>query len=108
MQMVDRIAEILKTEYSTRFDKIRKDMVVTSFYKYGPIRENYGSGRIDAIATAENCIEAFKKDGNTEHLADAANYLMFQFMYPLPGQEYRPTDSGHSVKPVGTPINEER
>ncbi len=58
MQMIDRIAEILKTEYSTRFDKIRKDMVVTSFYKYGPIRENYGSG--------------------------------------------------HSVKPVGTPVNEER
>ena len=56
----------------------------------------------------ELCLDAFKKDGNTEHLVDAANYLMFRFMYPLPGEEFRATGSSESVGTVGTPINMER
>jgi len=99
--------DILLQDYATDFDAIRKKMVIVSHYKYGAARDNFASGRVDAIKTAELCIEAFKKDGNTEHLADAANYLMFRYKYPLPGEEYRPTDSGESVGTVGTPINME-
>ena len=98
----------IEREYSTRFDKERKNRVEVSFYKYGPARDNFGSGRVDAIATAERCIEAFKKDHNTEHLVDAANYLMFRYMYPLPGEFFKATDSNGSVGTVGTPINMER
>ena len=47
------------------------------------------------------------KDGNTEHLVDAANYLMFRFMYPMPGEGFRATGSSESVGTVGTPINME-
>ena len=76
-----------------------------SYHKYGPARDNFGSGRVDAIKTAELCLEAFKKDHNTEHLVDAANYLMFRYMYPMPGEFFRPTDSNGSVGTVGTPFN---
>lgn len=69
--------DILKTEYSEAFDKERKARIATSFYKYGPARDNFGGGRVDAVATAERCIDAFKKDHNLEHLVDAANYLMY-------------------------------
>lgn len=95
-------------QYSEAFDKERKLRVEISFFKYGPARDNFGSGRVDALATAERCIEAFKKDHNTEHLVDAANYLMFRWMYPMPGEYFRPTDSNESVGTVGTPINMER
>ena len=95
-------------QYSEAFDRERKLRVEVSFYKYGPARDNFGSGRVDALATAERCIEAFKKDHNTEHLVDAANYLMFRWMYPMPGEYFRPTDSNESVGTVGTPINMER
>lgn len=98
----------IEREYSARFDKERKNRVEVSFYKYGPARDNFGSGRVDAIATAERCIEAFKKDHNTEHLVDAANYLMFRYMYPMPGEFFKATDSSGSVGTVGTPINMER
>lgn len=100
--------DILKSEYSTSFDKERQHRIEVSYYKYGSARDNFGSGRVDAIATAEKCIEAFKKDKNTEHLVDAANYLMFRYKYPLPGEYFRPTDSSESVGTVGTPINFER
>lgn len=95
----------LESEYSIEFDKLRKNRVEVSYFKYGPARKNFGEGRVDALATAELCIEAFKKDHNSEHLVDAANYLMFRYMYPMPGEYFKGTDS--SVGTVGTPINME-
>ena len=100
--------EILCREYSDEFDRLRKNRVNVSFFKYGSARDNFGGGRVDAISTAELCIEAFKKDKNTEHLVDASNYLMFRFMYPYPGESFSPTDDSASVGTVGTPINMER
>ena len=99
---------ILDREYSEQFDKLRKNRVEVAYYKYGAARDNFGSGRVDALATAELCIEAFKKDKNLEHLADAANYLMFRYMYPMDGEHFTATDSSGSVGTVGTPINFER
>ena len=96
------------SEYSEQFDKERRYRVEISYFKYGPARDNYGSGRVDALATAEECLEAFKRDHNTEHLVDAANYLMFRFMYPMPGEFFKATDSDGSVGLVGTPITMER
>lgn len=95
----------LESEYSIEFDKLRKNRVELSYFKYGPARKNFGEGRVDALATAELCIEAFKKDHNSEHLVDAANYLMFRYMYPMPEEYFKGTDS--SVGTVGTPINME-
>lgn len=95
-------------EYSEEFDRLRKNRVEVSFFKYGPARKNFGEGRVDALKTAELCLEAFKRDHNTEHLVDAANYLMFRYMYPLPGEFFRATDDRGSVGTVGTPVNMER
>lgn len=100
--------DILKTEYSEQFDNERKHRIEVSFYKYGSAKDNFASGRVDALATAELCLEAFKKDHNSEHLIDAANYLMFRFKYPMPGDHFTPTDSRGSVGTVGTPINMEK
>ena len=100
--------DILKREYSTQFDKERQHRIEVSHYKYGSARDNFGGGRVDAIKTAELCIDAFKKDHNLEHLVDAANYLMFRYMYPYPGEYFKATDSSGSVGTVGTPINLER
>ena len=43
---------IIKSDYSLEFDNIRKKMVMTSHYKYVPARDNFASGRVDAIKTA--------------------------------------------------------
>lgn len=96
---------ILSREYSEEFDTLRRNRVETAFYKYGPARKNFGEGRVDAVKTLELCLEAFKKDGNTEHMVDIANYAMFRYMYPMPGEFFKATDSSGSVGTVGTPIN---
>lgn len=100
--------EILNTEYSSEFDKLRQNRVELSYYKYGPARENFGSGRVDAIGSLELCLDKFKKTGNTEYLLDVANYAMFRYMYPMPGEFFKATDSKDSAGTVGTPVNLER
>lgn len=90
--------KILKEDYSERFDDIRQAMVITSHYKYGSARRNFGPrGGVDALETLKMCIEKFEETHNTEYLADAANYAMFRFMFPKEGEFYKPTDSGGSA-----------
>lgn len=94
-------------EYSDEFDRLRKNRVAVSYHKYGPAQKNFGEGRVDALATAQLCLDAFQRDHNTEHLVDASNYLMFRYMFPMPGEYFKPTDDSGSVGTVGTPLNME-
>ena len=98
-----------KEEYSEEFDKLRKNRVEVSYYKYGPAKENFGSDLhlVDAIKSHNACLEKYKKTGNTEYLLDAANYLMFEYMYPQKeGAYFKATDSSESAGIVGMSINE--
>lgn len=101
--------KILKTEYSEKFDKIRKGMMVMSYFKYGAMRENYEKFKcMDAIGNIEKRLEKYKETGNTEFLADIANFAMIEFMYPsIAGAKYTPTDSG-ACEIAGFSINEIR
>lgn len=101
--------DFMKDEFSDEFVKLMKARVEQSYHKYGPARKNFAEGRVDPIATAMLCIDAFQKDGNTEHLVDAANYFMFAFKFrDALGYNFRSTGSSESVGTIGTPINLER
>lgn len=99
---------ILQNEYSTEFDNLRQNRVAVSYHKYGTAKKNFGEGRVDAIGSLELCLDKFKKTGNTEYLLDVANYAMFRYMYPMPNEYFKATDSKDSAGTVGTPINMER
>nr|DAG54941.1 MAG TPA: hypothetical protein [Caudoviricetes sp.] len=98
---------MISEEYSERFDELRKNRVEVSFFKYGPARKNFRTGNVKAIPTMEKCIEKYNFTGNTEYLVDAANYLMFEFMYPQhPKAHFKATDSQESAGIVGISVNE--
>lgn len=101
--------DILKTEYSERFDEIHKKMMVMSYYKYGSLKDNYDKYKcMDALGNLKKRIEKYEKTGNTEFLADVANFAMIEFMNPsIEGAHYTPTDSG-SCEIIGFGINEIR
>lgn len=98
--------EILDIEYSEEFDQKRKNAVVVSFHKYGPSKENFKKGMVDAIGSLKKNLKKFEETGNTEYLVDVANYAMFRFMYPQGDESYRPTDSDQSAGVDGMTINE--
>jgi len=103
------LEKILKTEYSEKFDDIRKKMMLMSYYKYGPLKDNYENFKcMDAIGNMKKRIDKYIETGNTEFLADVANFAMIEFMYPsIAGAKYTPTDSG-ACETVGFGINEIR
>ena len=94
--------DILKTEYSERFDELRKKAMCNSYYKYGSVKENYESYKcMDSIGNLKKRLEAYEKTGNTEFLVDVANFAMIEFMYPQKeGAKYIPTGTG-VVETVG-------
>ncbi len=95
------------TEYSNEFDILRLKRMQTSYYKYGPISDNYGKGLVDAIASLRKRLEAYEETGNTEFLVDAANFCMIEFMYPQhPRAHFRATSSDESPGIVGTCVND--
>ena len=89
-------------DYSDRFDELRKNRVAVSTHKYGSAKKNFATGNVNAIATMKLCIDKYQSTGNTEYLCDAANYLMFEFMFPqVKGAHFKATDSKDSAGIVG-------
>jgi hypothetical protein len=98
--------EILKTEYSTEFDTLRKDRMVVSYYKYGPLKINYKGAYIESIKSLEQRLKMYKDTGNTEFLCDIANFAMIEFMCPQhPLAHFKTLDDGKSHI-VGMGVNE--
>lgn len=91
-----------KEDYSERFDELRKHRVELSHIKYGRASKNFKTGNVNALATMQLCIDKYKETGNTEYLCDAANYIMFEYMFPqVPNAYFKATDSGQSAGIVG-------
>ncbi len=94
-------------EYSDRFDELRQNRVAVSMYKYGSAQDNFGMKLVNALESHDLCIKKYLETGNTEYLCDAANYLMFEFMYPQrKGAFFRATDSSESAGISGVSVNE--
>lgn len=104
--MNSRVEEILGKEYSEEFDTKRKNAIIVSYHKYGPSKENFKKGMVDAIGSLKKNLKKFEETGNTEYLVDVANYAMFRYMYPQGNESYRPTDSNRSAGVDGITINE--
>ena len=97
----------LPDEYSNEFDELRRNRAAISYYKYGSARINFKRGYVKALPSMHRCLEKYKETHNKEYLCDAANYLMFEFMYPSYSDAYfRATDSSESAGIVGISINE--
>lgn len=84
------------SEYDKSFLQGMLDRMGMSFFKYGRVREAYPS-KVNALKSLRLRLEKYERTGNTEHLIDAANFAMIEFMYPAhPDAHYNPQDSGGS------------
>ncbi len=94
-------------EYSDRFDELRQNRVAFSFHKYGTAADNFGMRLVNALESHDMCIQKYLETGNTEYLCDAANYLMFEFMYPQKeGAYFKATESKDSAGISGISVKE--
>ena len=99
---MSKIGKEMPSEYSDKFDELRQNRVETSFYKYGTAKDNFGMRLTNAVKNHDLCMKKYEETGNTEYLCDAANYLMFEYMYPSFDDAYfRATDSSESAGITG-------
>ena len=81
------------TEFSHTFVQGMANRMATSYSKYGAVKDAYPA-RVDAIRSLLLRLDRYERDGNTEHLIDAANYCMIEFMAPKhPEAHFAPTDT---------------
>lgn len=104
--MAEEISDILKADYSSRFDEIRKNLVLQSHFKYGKASRNFSTGNVDALGCMKKCLAKFEETGNTEYLADLANYCMFRYMWPQGKEYFKHTDSNESAGIEGISVKE--
>lgn len=98
---------ILKQEYNEEFDERRKKRMLVSYYKYGPMKKNYEDKLINAVESMLLRIEKYKETGNTEYLADVANFSMIEYTHPQHSLvHFKATDSDKSPGVVVMGINE--
>jgi len=101
---MSRIGNDCPTEYSDKFDTLRQNRVQVSMHKYGSAKINFGENLVSALGSANMCISKYLDTGNTEYLVDAANYIMFEFMYPtLSNAHFEATPSEESAGTDGIP-----
>lgn len=95
--------KILETEYSERFNELCKRSMINSYFKYGPLAENYSKEKtMDAVANIEIRLDMYKKTGNKEYLVDVSCFSMIEFMHPQhPNAHYKGTDGGCPVAGFG-------
>jgi hypothetical protein len=85
------------TEFSREFLQGMVSRMSASYFKYGAVAEGFPV-KIDAVQTVERHIAKYRETRNTEHLIDAANYLMIEFMHPrLDGAFFQARDSKDSA-----------
>lgn len=104
---MSKIGKEMPKEYSDRFDELRQNRVALSFHKYGTAADNFGMRLVNALESHDLCIKKYLETGNTEYLCDAANYLMFEFMYPQKDNAFfKATDSKDSAGISGISVKE--
>ena len=74
--------EILAVQFSEDFVRKMKARVFVAFHRYGPSKRNSETNWFDVVKTVKARLDLYEQTGNKEHLVDAANFIMVEFMYP--------------------------
>ena len=83
----------MNTEVSWRFQKLMRDAMCVSYYKYGKVAEGFPE-RVDAVESLKLRLKKYAQTGNAEYLVDVANFAMIEFMHPKhPDAFYKATDA---------------
>lgn len=74
--------EILSVQFSEDFIRKMKARVFVGFHRYGQSKQYAETNKYDIIETIKARLKLYQESGNQEHLVDAANFIMIEYMYP--------------------------
>jgi hypothetical protein len=75
---------LYRTQWSPVFEKLMRNRLVVGACRYGSFSEKYwNSVQYRYIPGAIARLQRYLRDGNLEHLVDAANLCMVEYVYPV-------------------------
>jgi len=96
---VPPLDELRKTQWCPLFEKLMRNRLIMGAFRYGLMSEQDFS-TYDLVEECKKRLDLFVKDGNLEHLVDAANMLLLRFFWGNKNKEkFEAIDDGvHSTK----------
>ena len=89
-----KIKDLKKSEWSTEYETLRRNRMVMGAFRYGELKKQ-DLGVYDLIRECRRRIKRYEEDLNLEHLVDAGNMLMLEFVKgKREGLKLEPIDDG--------------
>jgi hypothetical protein len=96
------LEEIYRTQWSERFETLMRNRVAMGYFRYGSNRSRERRLLLpyDNVGAAKKKLQAYLETGNQEHLVDAANLCMVEFMSPTchPAPHFASIDDGDHTR----------
>ena len=94
---------LLKSEWSPRFEQLMRNRLIQGCFRYGAFAEKRKKFNYDTATEAITRIERYQKDGNVEHLVDAANMCLLEFEFGKhPKKHFKAVDDGKHAQERST------
>ena len=90
-----------QTQWSALFERKMRARLVAGYYRYGGLTSPTRARRLhDNVGSAIRRLQAYYRNGNQEHLVDAANLCMVEFMVPSCHETptWKPIDDGQHTR----------
>ena len=93
------LEELRKSEWSQDFEDLRRNRMVMGAFRYGLMKDQ-DFNKFDFPVEIDRRMEKYREDGNLEHLVDAGNIIMLEFVKAQRnGRQVIPVDDGvHSIE----------
>ena len=92
------INNLVSTEWSDKFEQLMRNRLLMGAFRYGKFNEP-GKPQYDRINSAIQRLIKYKETGNKEHLVDAANLCLMEFVEcNHPNEHFESIDDGEHTK----------
>ena len=94
------LEDMIQTEWDDEFEQLMRNRLLMGAMRYGKISES-GKPQYDRISSIISRLKKYQDDGNKEHLVDAANICLMEFVeccHPL--AHFTAVDDGEHTKEI--------
>lgn len=92
------LSQLQHSQWSIEFEQLMRNRLLIGRFRYGLMRKQKPNG-YDNIGSALKRLKLYKETGNLEHLVDAANLCLVEFVTGQhPDKHFEAADDGEHVE----------
>jgi hypothetical protein len=94
------VPEVMRDEcWSREFEQLMRNRLLMGAFRYGLFSDQRASGtHYDSVASAIAHLVKYIRTGNSEHLVDAANLCLVEFVRPTQESHFSAVDDGEHAE----------